>query len=182
MLVAERRRAGRARFLYLQFPFADVVVTATGLELQLLSDVAFSIDGAAVDLAQTYNYKGMTYSGVPNMASSFGYTNASWTLKADLTCAYVCRLLNTMTKRGLRQATPRIAGGNPQPEPFIDFSSGYVTRAMEKFPRQGDRRPWKLYQNYARDLVALKYGSVDTEMEFSNPVPRRVSAREAVDA
>ena len=161
---------------------ADVIVTATGLELQLLSDVAFSVDGAPVDLAQTYNYKGMMYSGVPNMASSFGYTNASWTLKADLTCAYVCRLLNTMTKRGLRQATPRIAGDDLQAEPFLDFSSGYVTRAMDKFPKQGDRKPWKLYQNYAKDLVTLKYGSVDTEMEFSNPAPRRATVGEAVDA
>jgi monooxygenase len=161
---------------------ADVIVTATGLELQLLSDVAFSVDGAAVDLAQTFNYKGMMYSGVPNMASSFGYTNASWTLKADLTCAYVCRLLNTMQKRGLRQATPRIAGAPLQPEPFLDFSSGYVTRAMEKFPKQGDRKPWKLYQNYAKDLVTLKYGSVDKEMEFSNPVERAVRARETIDA
>jgi monooxygenase len=135
-----------------------------------------------VDLAQTFNYKGMMYSGVPNMASSFGYTNASWTLKADLTCAYVCRLLNTMQKRGLRQATPRIAGEPLQPEPFLDFSSGYVTRAMEKFPKQGDRKPWKLYQNYAKDLVTLKYGSVDKEMEFSNPVERAVRARGTVDA
>ena len=161
---------------------ADVIVTATGLELQLLSDVAFSVDDAPVDLAQTFNYKGMMYSGVPNMASSFGYTNASWTLKADLTCAYVCRLLNTMTKRGLRQATPRISGEALQPEPFLDFSSGYVTRAMEKFPKQGDRKPWKLYQNYAKDLVTLKYGSVDTEMDFSNPVTTGAKARETVDA
>jgi len=161
---------------------ADVIVTATGLELQLLSDVVFSVDGAPVDLAQTFNYKGMMYSGVPNMASSFGYTNASWTLKADLTCAYVCRLLNTMRKRGLRQATPRIAGDTLAPEPFLDFSSGYVTRAMEKFPKQGNRKPWKLYQNYAKDLVTLKYGSVDKEMEFSNPVPRKAPARDKVDA
>lgn len=161
---------------------ADVIVTATGLELQLLSDVAFSVDGAPVDLAQTFNYKGMMYSGVPNMASSFGYTNASWTLKADLTCAYVCRLLNTMKKRGLRQATPRISGDALAAEPFLDFSSGYVTRAMEKFPKQGDRKPWKLYQNYAKDLVTLKYGSVDKEMEFSNPMPAKAKRGEKVDA
>ena len=147
---------------------ADVVVTATGLELQLLSDVAFSVDGKPVDLAQTFNYKGMMYSDVPNMASSFGYTNASWTLKADLTCAYVCRLLNTMKKRGLRQATPRVGDATLVPAPFLDFSSGYVTRAMEKFPKQGSKTPWRLHQNYARDLVALRYGSVDDGMEFSN--------------
>jgi monooxygenase len=161
---------------------ADIVVTATGLELQLLSDVTFKVDEAPVDLASTYNYKGMMYSGVPNLAHSFGYTNASWTLKADLTCFYVCRLLNTLKKRGLRQATPRIGADALQPQPFLDFTSGYVTRAMEKFPKQGHRRPWKLYQNYAQDLVTLKYGSVDIEMEFSNPVPTHAKMRWRADA
>ena len=150
---------------------ADVVVTATGLELQLLSDVKFSVDGAAKELSQTMNYKGMMYSGIPNLASSFGYTNASWTLKADLTCAYVCRLLNTMTKRGLRQATPQ-PGAPVGEEPFLDFSSGYVQRSIDKFPRQGDRKPWKVHQNYMKDLMALRYGSVDNEMVFSNPAPK----------
>jgi len=155
---------------------ADVIVTATGLELQLLSDVQFSVDGATKDLSQTINYKGMMYSGIPNMASSFGYTNASWTLKADLTCAYVCRLLNTMRKRGLRQATPTPTSAVGE-EPFLDFTSGYVTRAMDKFPKQGARKPWKVHQNYALDLMALKFGSVDDEMVFSNPEP--VRAKEA---
>jgi hypothetical protein len=135
----------------------------------LLSDVAFSVDGAPVDLSKTFNYKGMMFSDVPNMATSFGYTNASWTLKADLTCAYVCRLLNTMKKRGLRQATPRVGDAALTPAPFLDFSSGYVTRAMEKFPKQGSKTPWRVHQNYARDLLALRYGSVDDGMEFSNP-------------
>ncbi|MBS0477988.1 MAG: NAD(P)/FAD-dependent oxidoreductase [Proteobacteria bacterium] len=152
---------------------ADIIVTATGLELQLLSDVQFSVDGEVRDLSKTINYKGMMYSGIPNMASSFGYTNASWTLKADLTCAYVCRLLNTMKKRGLRQATPTPT--NPvAEEPFLDFTSGYVQRAMDKFPKQGARKPWKVHQNYALDLMALKFGSVDDEMVFSNPAPARV--------
>lgn len=154
---------------------ADIVVTATGLELQLLSDVAFSVDGRPVNLADTFNYKGMMYSDVPNMASSFGYTNASWTLKADLTCAYVCRLLNTMRKRGLRQVTPRISR-DLEARPFLDFSSGYVTRAMERFPKQGDKQPWQVHQNYARDLMALRFGSVDDDMEFSNPVSARQPA------
>jgi monooxygenase len=148
---------------------ADVVITATGLELQVLSDVAFSVDGKPIDLAETYNYKGMMFSGVPNMASSFGYTNASWTLKADLTCGYVCRLLNTMMKRRLRQATPTLGATAPAPRPFLDFSSGYVTRAMAKFPKQGSKAPWRLHQNYVRDLLALRYGSVDDAMVFSNP-------------
>lgn len=158
---------------------ADVVVTATGLELQLLSDVTFTLDGAPVDLSKTFNYKGMMFSDLPNMATSFGYTNASWTLKADLTCAYVCRLLNTMKARGLRQATPRVGDADLTPAPFLDFSSGYVTRAMEKFPKQGSKSPWRVHQNYARDLLALRYGSVDDGMEFSNPVPV-VAARETV--
>ena len=150
---------------------ADIIVTATGLELQLLSDVAFSVDGAPVDLSKCLNYKGMMYSDVPNLASSFGYTNASWTLKADLTCMYVCRLLNTMKRRGLRQATPRIDDDTIEEVPFLDFSSGYVQRAIDKFPKQGSKKPWKLNQNYARDIMALRYGSVDTAMEFSNPEP-----------
>lgn len=149
---------------------ADIVVTATGLELQLLSDVAFTVDGQARDLSSTFNYKGMMYSDIPNMASSFGYTNASWTLKADLTCAYVCRLLNTMRKRGVRQATPRI-DSDLEAAPFLDFTSGYVTRAMERFPKQGNKQPWQVHQNYLKDLMALRFGSVDDEMEFSNPVP-----------
>ena len=162
---------------------ADIVVTATGLELQLLSDVAFTVDGEARDLANTYNYKGMMYSDMPNLASSFGYTNASWTLKADLTCSYVCRLLNTMKKRGMRQVTPRIEG-DLQPAPFLDFTSGYVTRAMERFPKQGNKQPWQVHQNYLKDLTALRFGSVDDEMEFSNPVRRvePVRAGEVVPA
>jgi monooxygenase len=154
---------------------ADIVVTATGLELQLLSDVQFSVDGEVRDLSKSTNYKGMMYSGIPNLASSFGYTNASWTLKADLTCAYVCRLLNTMRKRGLRQATPE-PSAPVGAEPFLDFTSGYVQRSIDKFPRQGDRKPWRVHQNYALDLMALKFGSVDDEMVFSNPVPKVAKA------
>jgi cation diffusion facilitator CzcD-associated flavoprotein CzcO len=152
---------------------ADIIVTATGLELQLLSDVAFSVDGVPVDLSKTFNYKGMMYSDVPNMASSFGYTNASWTLKADLTCGYLCRLLNTMKKRGMRQVTPRIHD-DLEALPFLDFSSSYVVRAMEKFPKQGNKQPWRVHQNYARDMMTLRFGSVDDSMEFSNPVPTGV--------
>ena len=149
---------------------ADIIVTATGLELQLLSGVAFTMDGAPIDLAKTLHYKGMMYEGVPNLASVFGYTNASWTLKADLTAMYVCRLLNTMKRRGLRQATPRNDDPTMGTEPFLDFSSGYVQRAAGKLPQQGTKKPWKLNQNYALDVMALKYGSVDDSMVFSNPV------------
>ena len=147
-----------------------MIVTATGLELQLMSGVAFSVDGVAVDLSKALQYKGMMYSDVPNLAYSFGYTNASWTLKADLVAKYVARLLNTMKKRGLRQATPRNGDPTMRSEPFVDFSSGYIQRAADFLPKQGSRKPWKLNQNYALDVVALKFGSVDDDMVFDNPV------------
>ncbi|WP_375420318.1 flavin-containing monooxygenase [uncultured Sphingomonas sp.] len=151
---------------------ADVIVTATGLEMQLMSDVRFSIDGAPVDLSKALQYKGMMYSDVPNLAYTFGYTNASWTLKADLVAKYVARLLNTMKKRGMRQVTPRIGDAAMEPEPFVDFSSGYIQRAAHILPKQGSRKPWKLNQNYALDVVSLKFGSVDDDMVFSSPAPR----------
>ena len=139
---------------------ADVVVTATGLKMLLLSGLELTVDGARVDLAKSMGYKGMMYSDVPNLATAFGYTNASWTLKADLTCEYVCRLLNHMDKRGYAQCTPK-KDPSVAEEPFLSFTSGYVQRALDQLPRQGATKPWKLNQNYARDLVALRYGSVD---------------------
>ncbi|WP_431470261.1 flavin-containing monooxygenase [Sphingosinithalassobacter sp. LHW66-3] len=151
---------------------ADLVVTATGLEMQLMSDIPLSIDGTPVDPSKSLNYKGMMYSDIPNLASSFGYTNASWTLKVDLTCGYVCRLLNAMKKRGLRQVTPRLKAPVEE-QPLLDFSSGYVQRGLPKFPKQGNRQPWQVHQNYSRDLLALRFGSIDAEMEFSNPAPGR---------
>ncbi|MDO9487646.1 MAG: hypothetical protein Q7J32_04665, partial [Sphingomonadaceae bacterium] len=114
---------------------------------------------------------GMMYSDVPNLASSFGYTNASWTLKADLTCEYVCRLLNHMKATGTQIATPH-RDPNVEEEPFLDFSSGYVQRAADVLPRQGKTKPWKLYQNYALDLVTLRYGRVDDgTMTFTRAAP-----------
>jgi monooxygenase len=146
---------------------ADLIVTATGLNLQLLGGTQLSVDGREVDLAKTLNYKGMMFSDVPNMASSFGYTNASWTLKCDLTCEYVCRLLNYMDAHGYRQCTPRQADPSLSEEPWIDFSSGYVQRSLHKLPKQGSRLPWKLHQNYAFDIMMLRYGRVDDGvMEF----------------
>lgn len=150
----------------------DVIVTATGLELQLLSDVRFSTDGVPIDLSKALQYKGMMFSDVPNLAYTFGYTNASWTLKADLVAMYVCRLLNTMKKRGLRQATPHNSDASMATEPFVDFSSGYIQRAGHTLPKQGARKPWKLNQNYALDVLALRLGSVDDDMVFGNPAPR----------
>ena len=156
---------------------ADVIVTATGLELKLLSGVTFTVDGAPVDLSQAIQYKGMMFSDVPNLAYTFGYTNASWTLKADLVAIYVCRLLNTMAKRGVRQATPHSDDTTMATEPFVDFSSGYIQRAAATLPKQGTKKPWRLNQNYALDLMALRYGSVDDAMVFSNPEPVRGPVR-----
>ena len=151
---------------------ADIVVTATGLDMQLMGGIPFTVDGQRVDPAKSLGYKAMMYSDIPNLASSFGYTNASWTLKSDLTCAYVCRLLNAMKKRGMRQVTPRI-GGDVKQEDFLSFTSGYVQRAIDRFPKQGDKRPWRVHQNYALDLIDLKFGGIDEGMEFSNPEPAR---------
>jgi monooxygenase len=148
---------------------ADLIVTATGLNLQLLGGMQVSVDGREVDLAKTLNYKGMMFSDVPNLASSFGYTNASWTLKCDLTCEYVCRLLNHMDEHGYRQCTPRQIDPSLAEEPWIDFSSGYVQRSLHKLPKQGSRLPWKLHQNYAFDIMMLRYGRVDDGvMEFQS--------------
>ena len=156
---------------------ADIIVTATGLKLEVMNGMRLSVDGQVVEPAKTFGYKGMMYSDVPNLATSFGYTNASWTLKCDLTCAYVCRLLNHMDKVGLRQCTPRNTDETLQPEPWLDFSSGYVQRAMEAFPKQGHRAPWKLHQNYALDLINLKYSRIeDGVLEFSNRKPLKVAA------
>nr|WP_249159646.1 NAD(P)/FAD-dependent oxidoreductase [Bradyrhizobium tropiciagri] len=149
---------------------ADVVVTATGLDLQVLGGLAFKVDGAPVDLSKSMNYKGLMCSGVPNLAAAFGYTNASWTLKCDLSCEYVCRLLNYMKASGYAQVTPRRNDPDVTEMPWVDFSSGYIQRAVDKFPKQGSRRPWRLYQNYALDLMTLRYGSLaDEALEFLPP-------------
>ncbi len=147
---------------------ADLIVTATGLQLEVLGGLSVKVDGQPVDFSKAMTYKGMMYAGVPNLASAFGYTNASWTLKADLTCEYVCRLLNHMEKTGTRQCTPRLNDPEVKPQPWVDFSSGYFQRSIDKLPKQGSKRPWKLYQNYALDIVTLKFGTVaDGAMEFS---------------
>jgi cation diffusion facilitator CzcD-associated flavoprotein CzcO len=151
---------------------ADLVVTATGLNLLLLGGLEVTVDGARVEFARTFNYKGMMFSDVPNLALAVGYTNASWTLKAELICRYVCRLLNHMRATGMRQCTPRLRGAPPEEAPFLDLTSGYVQRSIHLFPKQGSRLPWRLHQNYARDLLLLQRGSVDDGvMEFSNRAP-----------
>jgi monooxygenase len=140
---------------------ADLVVTATGLNLQVLGGLKLSVDGRAVDLSQTMTYKGLMYSGVPNLASCTGYTNASWTLKCDLTCAYVSRLLALMRRKGHTHCMPVNDDPTVTPEPWVDFSSGYIQRSMHLFPKQGNRAPWKLYQNYPRDILTLRWGRID---------------------
>jgi cation diffusion facilitator CzcD-associated flavoprotein CzcO len=162
---------------------ADIVVTATGLNLQVMNGLELTVDGRRIEPGKTLSYKGMMYEGVPNLASSFGYTNASWTLKCDLTCEYVCRLLNHMRKTGTRQVAPRNDDPAIERQPWLDFSSGYVQRAMEKFPKQGTKAPWKLHQNYAMDLMSLRYANLeDGVLRFTNPVPARAKARDKVAA
>jgi monooxygenase len=147
---------------------ADIIVTATGLNLQVLGGLEVSVDGRAIDFSKALMYKGMMYSDVPNMASSFGYTNASWTLKCDLTCGYVCRLINYMDRHGYRQCVPRNVDPDITTLPQLDFTSGYVQRSVAKLPKQGSKRPWRLYQNYALDIVTLRFGKVnDGVMQYS---------------
>ncbi len=155
---------------------ADVVVTATGLKMILLGGVEVLVDGTRVDLSRSMSYKGMMFSGVPNLAAAFGYTNASWTLKADLTSAYVCRLLQYMDRRNMQICTPTKTAEVAE-VPFLNFTSGYVQRASDILPRQGTTTPWKLHQNYARDLVALRYGRVDDgTMVFTRKEREKVAA------
>jgi cation diffusion facilitator CzcD-associated flavoprotein CzcO len=163
---------------------ADIIVTATGLKMQLLSGLEVTVDGVAKTMSKTMSYKGMMYSDVPNMASSFGYTNASWTLKCDLTCEYVCRLINYMDRKGYDFCTPK---SDPRVEelPWLDFSSGYVQRALDVLPKQGATKPWRLYQNYALDLVTLRYGRVDDgTLQFAkaHPVAAKMPAPERLAA
>ncbi len=143
---------------------ADIIVTATGLNLVVLGEMQFSVDGKPVDFSQTWTYKGMMYSGVPNLVCTFGYINASWTLRADLTSEYVCRLLNHIDETGTSQAVPRLrdADQNMRARPWIDdFSSGYMERAMSRFPKQGDHEPWLNPQNYGRDKQMIRFSPLE---------------------
>jgi monooxygenase len=157
---------------------ADVIVTATGLNMLAFGGIELSVDERPVELPQTTSYKGMMLGGVPNMAFAIGYTNASWTLKCDLTCEYVCRLLNHMDACGYAQCVPDDSDPTIERQPMIDFSSGYVQRAIDQFPKQGSKPPWRLYQNYPRDILGLRFGSVeDGAMRFSGSAARdRVAA------
>ncbi len=140
---------------------ADLVVTATGLKLLFLSGMELTVDGRRMEPSKMMTYKAMMLCDVPNLVCTFGYTNASWTLKADLTAEYVCRLLRHMGDTGATKATPRRADPSVAEVPFLDFSSGYVQRALDSFPKQGSKRPWKLDQNYVLDILNLRFGDVD---------------------
>ncbi len=146
---------------------ADIVVTATGLNLLLLGGVEGFVDGEPVEMSQAVGYKGMMFGGIPNMAIALGYTNASWTLKCDLVAEYVCRLLAYMDAHGYRVATPRAPDPRQPTEAFINLKSGYVLRSIDQLPKQGATHPWRLHQNYPRDIRLLKRGPVDDEMDFS---------------
>ena len=143
---------------------ADIIVTATGLNLRVLGGVEFFVDNQPVDFNQTYTYKGIMYSGVPNLVSIFGYVNASWTLRADLMAEYICRIINEMDKKGYRQCTPRLreSDRNMPARPYIEgFSSGYLQRMMHLLPIQGDRPPWLNSQDYKQDKKNLLHSAIE---------------------
>jgi cyclohexanone monooxygenase len=146
---------------------ADVVVLATGLKIKILGGIAVTVDGQPFQAADAMSYKGMMLSGLPNCVMTFGYTNASWTLKADLTAAYVCRLLRYMDRKRVAIAVARREAG-VEPAPFLSFTSGYVQRAQGELPQQGSRRPWQVYQNYLQDMLTIRYGRIaDGVMHFA---------------
>jgi cation diffusion facilitator CzcD-associated flavoprotein CzcO len=148
---------------------ADVIITATGLNLLPMGGMSLSIDGTPVDVSKTVSYKGMMISGVPNFTMVIGYTNASWTLKADLVNRYVCRLLNHLDEHGYASATP-VAPPEGADAPFLDLASGYVQRSLAELPKQGGRTPWRLHQNYIRDVQLMRKGPLDDEgMTFQRP-------------
>ena len=146
---------------------ADIIITATGIELNSLNDINVTIDDIKVIANERLTYKGMMLSGVPNFAISFGYVNASWTLRADLTCEYVCRLINLMDKKGVKCCEPiddKTAYGDDQ---LIDFTSGYFERGLNQMPKQGNKSPWKNYQNYLKDIFAVRLFSIkDSNLNF----------------
>jgi cation diffusion facilitator CzcD-associated flavoprotein CzcO len=152
---------------------ADLIVTATGLEMVPFGGMRLSVDGSDVELDEALAFRGMQISGVPNMAFAFGYTNQSWTLGSDLTCEQVCRLLAHMDRHGYVTCTPRIRDPAITGVPFADLTSGYVLRAIAQFPRQGSEDPWRREPNYARNRRAMRRGPIDDPaLEFSRAAPK----------
>jgi len=148
---------------------ADIIITATGLDLQMFGGMQIIVDGETFDTSKKMGYRGVMLEGLPNMGAIFGYTNASWTLKADLVTKYLCRLLKYMDREGVRQCTPKNVDALVKPEAVIKMQSGYIKRAEGKVPKQGSKHPWKLYQNYAFDMATLKFTKInDGVLEFSN--------------
>jgi len=146
---------------------ADIIVSATGLTLNLLGDIQIEVDGKPFTASQAMAYRGMWLSDLPNAIMTFGYTNASWTLKADLTAVYTCRLLNYMRKKGYRKAVP-IRDAQVEEQDYLSFTSGYVQRARDVLPKQGKIAPWQVNQNYLKDIFLIKYGRLnDGVMRFS---------------
>ena len=139
---------------------ADIVVTATGLNLQFMGGIAVTVDGRRIEPARLMAYKGLMFRDVPNLVSVFGYTNASWTLKADMVSAYVCRLLQFMDAKGYARCVP-VGDASVEERPWVDFTSGYFERAAGQLPKQGSKFPWRLYQNYMRDRLMLHGGRID---------------------
>jgi len=147
---------------------ADLIVTATGLKLQMLSGINVKVDGLEVDLSKTVTYKGMMFSGIPNLVNSFGYVNASWTLRSDLTCEFLCRLINHMNKKGYKQCKPMNNNIEESEQDMLGFSSGYLSRAIDILPKQGIKSPWKNYQNYLIDIFDTRLGSFkDGALKFT---------------
>jgi cation diffusion facilitator CzcD-associated flavoprotein CzcO len=162
---------------------ADVIVTATGLNLLFLGGMELVVDGEPVELSKKMAYKGMMLSGVPNCAFTVGYTNASWTLKADLTSQYVCRVLAHMDAHGYRKSVPEISDPSVEEMPLLDFTSGYVLRSLHEFPKQGSKEPWKLRQNYVLDIRTIRRGPIeDGAMTFSGAGSPERSSREKIAA
>jgi cation diffusion facilitator CzcD-associated flavoprotein CzcO len=146
---------------------ADIIVTATGLIMKVMSGVELSVDSKPVDLARALIYKGTMYRDIPNLASAFGYVNASWTLKCELIAQYICRLLNYMDRHACTQCTPRLLDDAIAQEPMMGLTSGYMQRARDTMPRQSTRQPWKMHQNYLRDLLSLRLNTIhDGTLEF----------------
>jgi monooxygenase len=159
---------------------ADVIVTATGLNLLFLGGMELVVDGEPVNIAEKMAYKGMMLSGVPNCAFTVGYTNASWTLKADLTSEYVCRVLAHMDSHGYRKSVPELSDPSVEEMPLLDFTSGYVQRSLHEFPKQGSKEPWKLRQNYVLDIRTIRRGPIDDgAMRFSASPKRERSLASA---
>jgi cation diffusion facilitator CzcD-associated flavoprotein CzcO len=151
---------------------ADIIVTATGLSMKVLGGISLTVDGRPVDLGETWIHRGVMLSGVPNLALCVGYTNSSWTLRADLSSRYVCRLISFMDRKGYSYGYPSL-DEDMDKRPLLDLTSGYVQRAIEAFPKQGTRAPWTMRQNYILDALSMKTADLEKEIKFAraNPAP-----------